>query len=881
MIVNLPLVRSVCFLLIGVCGKLHSQLLPQPLLSHPAGYYPDSILVTISSPVTGAQIYYTLDGTTPTQSSTLYVSPIKIKNNSSAPDNFSLIPTNPGFNYPQPGFDANRANSRGWLPPYSISEKVTVLKAILFKSGFVSDSAATATYILRQNLNLAYTLPVISLSVDSLNFFSEQTGIYVYGLDTVNEGNYGRNDSKKIFLEFFETGGSLKLSQYCDARIHGHGGRHAPQKSLQLIAQKEYGEGKFNYQVFPNSGSKKFDRLLLRNSGHRPDCVPRDDVGGVFLKGLDNEVQNARQCIVFLNGEYWGIQTLKEILDDNFLSNKFHWQNVNSVLLTQTGTLDEGYPGEEAPYQDLLSFVLNEDLAQSENYNYIWTQIDKKTFVDFQCTHIFLGNGDWPDNNTKFWRFKNGPNFPGANNVTDGRWRWMIFDLDAAFGGDCFAPSVSYNALNKAFDPQYGSYTRIMRKLIVNDTFKTFFINRYADLLNSDFLPSRLYSAIQTVKNSYDPEMNAHVMRWRYPSDSTTLAGRLFEPPTLNKWSSINTYLSSFAALRDDKTRNQFMNYFSLTDTIHVSISLNDSLMGKIKINSLYLDKNLARESQPVYPWQGVYFKGNALTLEALPFPGYKLRDWNNPGDTARIKTILANSDTSINAFFETDTSYKPFHYLFINELMSNNTLHIFDEYMERNDWIELYNPNNFPVDLNGFYLSDAAVDKQKFKVDGNSEQTTILPKGFIILWADEDSTQGKLHANFKLSSNGEELYLTAPDGISPVDSIIFSAADANTSFGRSTDAENDWITFSIPTPNTTNRIIEAPDALDFYIYPNPIEKNSTLTLSKHMTIELFDVTGRLVLEKANAKSVDLTGLSKGIYFVRPQDGKTQKLLIQ
>ncbi|MFL5752055.1 MAG: CotH kinase family protein, partial [Bacteroidia bacterium] len=677
----------------AVCcsGPLLSQSAPRPVFSFPAGYYSDSVVISITSSLNGSQIRYTLNGSEPTPGSALYTSPLVIKDRSPQADNFSTIPTNPGFNY-VPGYDTSRSDSRGWLPPYSNSFKGTVLKAKIFRNNYLSDSTATASYFITPSLSNRYGLPVLSLSVDSIDFFSNESGIYVYGFDTASFGNYSAiGPLKKIHLEFFETDGSLKISQYCDVKEHGNGGRHAPQKSLQLIANGAYGHGKFRYRFFTDKITGVFERILLRNSGHRPDCTPRDDLHGEIMKGLMNEVQDTRHCIVFLNGEYWGIQSIKDILSDDYFYHRYNMPKGSVTLLGQTGTLDDGAVSSEQAYASLLDFVKANDLNVPSNYDYVRTQLEPQSFTDFQCAEIYLGNGDWPNNNTKFWRYNRQSNDTLLNNYFDGRWRWITYDLDAGFGGDCKTISASYNALKKAVDSTFLSYTLLLRNLIKNNDYRNYFINRYADLLNTAFLPQRITSAVNSVSSEMLPEMMEHVTRWRYPSVSSTLASRAGEIPSLTKWNSIQSGLLAYAQLRPSKSRMHFINYFSLADTVKITVNVNDSTMGKVKLNTLYLDKWLLRNYAQVYPWTGTYFNGNPVSLEALARPGYKLKDWNSAGNTNTHLTVNISSDTLITAVFEADTAFHAKHYLYINELSAANKSGIIDEYNQHDDWVELY----------------------------------------------------------------------------------------------------------------------------------------------------------------------------------------------
>jgi len=855
---------------------LIGQSLPKPIFSHSAGYYADSIILNISSPISGVQIRYTLNGEEPNQNSNLYTSPLILKNRSHLKNSISTIPTNPSFNYPKPGYDTSRANTRGWLEPFDTIFKATVVKAKLFKLGYLSDSTAVATYFIKENTISFYNLPVLSLSIDSAALFSYNSGIYVYGIDSINEGNYSNDTAeRKAHIEFFETTGQRVIAQYASIKIHGNGGRHAPQKSLQLKAEKEFGFGNFNHQFFTESQVKKHDRLLLRNGGHRPDCMPRDDVGQDFLKSLNNISQNNRPCVVLINGEYWGIQTLKEILDNNYFYRKYNIPKNDCIILTQAGSLDEGVSGDENSYNDLLNFFSLNSMATPSHFSYVNTQMDLESFVDFECGEIFLGNGDWPNNNTKFWRYRRPFNDPSLNNHLDGRWRWLFYDLDAAFGGDCSGVYPSHNSLTRATDPAYNKYTRPLRSLLVNSQFKIDFINRYADLLNSNFLSKQLTNSINKTNALYASEMQQHVERWRYPSLATTLLARSTEVPSTTKWNLIVSDLLNFTNQRADKTRKQFMTYFALSDTVKVTLNVNDTAMGKIKINSLYIDKYLIRNNNAVYPWTGVYFDGNPIKLEAIPYPGYKFLHWNLVTDTVDHVVKNVSADTLITAYFVIDTAFKATHYLYINEVLASNTSNIKDDYFEKEDWIELYNPNDFSVDVSGFYLSDESIYKTKYRIKTSGEQTVISPHGFKLIWLDNDTTQGVLHGNFKLNAVSDSLFITLPNGIQTIDSIGFINMTPNVSFGRQHDGDDTWIMFVEPTPNSTNRIKETPELDYFLIYPNPTSDILYFTQSK--SVDVYDMLGKKVLSSLQVKYINVSSLAQGIYLLRTDEGQSVK----
>jgi hypothetical protein len=144
---------------------------------------------------------------------------------------------------------------------------------------------------------------------------------------------------------------------------------------------------------------------------------------------------------------------------------------------------------------------------------------------------------------------------------------------------------------------------------------------------------------------------------------------------------------------------------------------------------------------------------------------------------------------------------------IIINELMVSNGSTYSDEAGEFDDWIELYNDSDQDFDIGGMYLSDDSRNKKKWKIpEYDSEKTTILSRGFLIIWLDTDTDQGLLHASFKLSSDGEEIVLTDSDGIKEVDRIFFDKQILDISYGRYKDGESKWEYFKTPTPGERNR---------------------------------------------------------------------------
>lgn len=141
---------------------------------------------------------------------------------------------------------------------------------------------------------------------------------------------------------------------------------------------------------------------------------------------------------------------------------------------------------------------------------------------------------------------------------------------------------------------------------------------------------------------------------------------------------------------------------------------------------------------------------------------------------------------------------------LVINELLPVNTTIVTDPNGEYDDWIELYNLSGSVRDISGYFLSD---NKDHFSKWEFPAGTSIPGNGYLVIWADDDSAQVGLHANFKLSSLGEEVVLSTPDG-TLIDKVIYTGQTLELSFARNPDGTGSFI-WQLPTFNSSNILPE------------------------------------------------------------------------
>ena len=125
---------------------------------------------------------------------------------------------------------------------------------------------------------------------------------------------------------------------------------------------------------------------------------------------------------------------------------------------------------------------------------------------------------------------------------------------------------------------------------------------------------------------------------------------------------------------------------------------------------------------------------------------------------------------------------------LVINEFMARNNSDsgIRDEHGDYDDWIEIYNYGDDAIDIGGMYLTDDFSNPTRWRIPENSPTITSIPsQGYLLIWADNETSEGPLHANFKLSADGEQIALFNTNGNSLIDSVMFGPQVQNSSYGR------------------------------------------------------------------------------------------------
>lgn len=625
--------------------------------SHDSGFYRAGVMLELAAPHENTHIHYSLDGSIPTRKSRIYRNPIDITANKSTGILYSGI----------------SSTSLDWAPPKTDIFKSTVVRARLFKDGKPLGPVFTKSYFIDPGMHHRYSFPIVSLVTDPKHLFHFENGIYVRGKKFVARrqadpdyarrvssglvaGNYnekGRAWEKPVHIDFFEPNGLLGFSQNAGLRVFG--GRHnrkLAQKLLILYARKAYEtRDEFTYDLFPGLNKSRGDKtplgtfkhLILRTSGQD---ARRTFMADAMMQSLVQEildVQAYRPVIVFLNGEYWGIYNLREHMDEHYVQTHYGLDREEVVMLENFAILKSGSERNCQEIVELLRYLTENSLTVQRHYDHIEQIVDTGNFMDYCIAQIYFNNRDWPGNNNRYWRKKTPRTVPGAPYGHDGRWRWLLYDTDYGFGTSGGLTAYQYNKLQKATEaggkkyPNPDKSTRLLRCLLENKSFRTEFINRIADYLNTIFKEEVVSERISRMAAALARELPEHIDRW---------GGSVHNINTMDSWKKYVRRLAVFAEKRPGHVRSHVVRYFGLPGMADVTLGVSPPGSGLIRINTVEV-----KAGQPA--WKGVYFKNVPIEIRAIPGQGYTFKQWaGSPTIDSREATLVLEDDIQLTAVF-------------------------------------------------------------------------------------------------------------------------------------------------------------------------------------------------------------------------------------
>ena len=459
--------------------------------SQAPGWYASAIDLDILANEPNTTLFYTTNGAIPTQNDAIWQSPLHLTANN------------------MPGSQiAHIATAQNWKAPAKKVDTYHTIRVRAFSDGKMSDQILSGTFLLTDGGDFPYTLPVVSILTDADNLFSDKTGIYVKG-DADNYHQSGKEWERPAHFAYFSAEGKLQTAQSIGIRIGGATTREEPQKTLKLYARSEYGNSHFNYPFFGNEYDSTFKRLAIRTTmGDKSNRGFTDDFCQQLLADqVSCDLIRRQFVIVLLNGEYWGIHSLREVIDEHYMARKAGVTAEEIDYLVNNGVVKNG---QNEDYLDLLAYVQTHDLQEAGHFDRVAEEVDLEKFIDYHIAQFALANDDWPNNNVKFWK------------TQTGQWRWVVNDLD-----DTMRES-NQSRWRLYFEAHREHHTKwqdlewafiLMSHLLKNEAFRERFINRFNEFANSTLSPSHSLPLLETFTTVLQPEIKKHIDRWHFPKN--------------------------------------------------------------------------------------------------------------------------------------------------------------------------------------------------------------------------------------------------------------------------------------------------------------------------------------------------------------------------
>jgi len=559
----------------------------EPQFNQVSGYYSQPIQVSIYNlnPFP-SRIYYTLDGSDPDTSSAQYTgTPV--------------------------------------LVAYSC-----VLKARAIDSSKMPSPIACASFLFGVN----HVTPVLSIITDQNNLYGPN-GIF---------DNWQYDWQKAAYVEYFDSTHQIVFSQNAAIQIDGGAGgsRSQPQHSMRVeLNNSVFGDGSLNnYPLIPNRPNRTtYSSFYLRNGSNQYLTLPyKDATQELSMCGATNAYYSAwRPVSVYINGNYFGLYELREKFDNEYFKTLENASNASTSILS----LSYWYGGVLRAVTGSVDTFWNSYTAftqlQPSDTNY-WDEADHyfdlQNYTDYIISEDWMANVDWPWNNIKIYR----------DDISHNRWRFCTVDQELALSPNGWT-DCNYDHLGYMLSQSTGiPYINVWLQSMQNPKFHDYFINRFADVMNTAYL----YDRIGPIENSMFlqtfVEMQREFARW---GDPNNVQGQMSD--------FTNNHLIFEQQLQDrtPQVRNHIQGHFNLPQQVDVTLDVQPAGAGQIHISTI---------TPGPYPWHGVYFDGLPVRIEALPNPGYHFLHWGNNAvltDTlnAVFNDTLSASALGFTAYFAQD----------------------------------------------------------------------------------------------------------------------------------------------------------------------------------------------------------------------------------
>ena len=540
----------------------------------PGGIYPDPVSISMTGDLSGGEIRYTTDGSLPTPQSALYLDPLNL-------------------------------------------DQTTVINAAIFFEGQKVSETVSEIYFIHEDVHL----PVLALIIDKADLWDEKKGIYANPLKT---GDDWERPAKAVLIEDNE----IKFSVPAGLRIHGQTTRNHPKKNFRLYFRSEYGMSRLEYPLFPDEKTDSFKRLVL-HTNHISDPLAHS-----ILDQLDGITSAFKPVALYLNGDYWGIYYIRERIDKYYVEDHFGFDDMDMIDTEWLDSALDIKEGDRLYWDETLAFFNKNHLTSDILYNTAITQyINRDNFTDYHMVNIFAGNQDWPQKNNIRLRDRQG----------DPRWMYVMWDAGSTWGSDATLPTLEWATrggirpdIRAEDNPGLLWSTLFLRRLLENETYKIFFINRFCDLLNTYLNYYELKSLLDKLTNSIADEADRDWARW--------YSTYYVNSPFMRNFDRFIQFYNEYCWHRPGEMRKQIASLFNLSGTCEITLQPPEG-EGFVHLNTMDVES---------LPWSGIYFKNVPITLRAVPSAQWKFAEWNDPLlPKTDVITLSPARNTSIYPIFK------------------------------------------------------------------------------------------------------------------------------------------------------------------------------------------------------------------------------------
>ncbi len=620
--------------------------LDEPVFEHTSGFYEEAFSLHLYSP-SGEKIYYTLDGSEPCADSSVYEKPLWIADTSQEENNYAAR--------------KDLAPSKDYTPDFPVDKGVVVRAACYNPFTNQISEVVTETFFIGYDSKPEYEdIAVISLVADPGDLFDSQTGIYGNGakydaylengglkdgvvLDNYidengetqyrymssNAFNEGRQWERKASISYFDETHSHIFTQTTGIRISGNSTRSAAQKSLNLFARNIYDDSEvIPYAFFDHANY--YSTIKLRNGGGNTEHIKFLDAfleDAAQIRGIS--IQESKPCIVFLNGEYWGIYNIRERYNEEYPALKYGLDAEN-IMMIKAGNAITSPEETMTAYKYMLDVVTECDLTYDDTYALACELVDIQNLIDYCCINLYLDNRDVAFGyNTALWRTTQ-----EGTPYSDGKWRFMLYDLD-----ECIYPdSNTWEGRENWMAEHPIMMEPVILSLLDNESFRRQFCISFMDIANTAFSYERMHSMLEKWSSLYEAQTVKDHQRFYDP---------LYSSETFRQEiSDIDAFFQERLPFALESLAKTFGLQGELTS---VSVSSNIPSGGTLTINTASLEGYSA--------WEGYYYSDFPVTITAQPNEGYHFVSWQGDvtGTDASINVSLENGAVSLQAIFEKD----------------------------------------------------------------------------------------------------------------------------------------------------------------------------------------------------------------------------------